>query len=411
MPKTKKTAENKAETKEVLSSEKAKKNQKNQKTKAKTEKPAKKPAKTRKNADNPKNIADAVVPAEIEKQEKPLKPEPEKKGKYKNIGTFSADIENEFAYKNLNKRELENKAFAFLNRCKENGEILVGTATQLVEDETRYKCGISVSFEPFPNLNHYGLVEVIIPEEVFMVPNFEYGKDYAIKSKKEQYRTRKYRISAYLRAKVHFCVTSVFWGPSTVDPNVEVIYAVGDRLMAMDKMMDKYFFHRNRKKERTEEPITIKVGDIVEAFVLAVYDRYVTVMALGVETRIYLHDLTRDSISRCGEYVSAGAILPNCTVLGIKIKDNKAELRLTNLSNDLPSSFYRIKEGSYCIGRVTGYNQELDQYLIYLGNGVTAYVYASNVVPKGTQLSINDSVNVFIRGISGNGVIGNAIKV
>ena len=66
-------------------------------------------------------------------------------------------------------------------------------------------------------------------------------------------RTRKYRISAYLRAKVHFCVTSVFWGPSTVDPNVEVIYAVGDRLMAMDKMMDKYFFHRNRKKEENHE--------------------------------------------------------------------------------------------------------------------------------------------------------------
>jgi len=409
MPKTEKTEKKESSKDKKKKAKSSAKIKADHKAVSETEK--KKRTSTAKKAESLEIIADPAVPADAVQQDRSTKAKPESNGQYKNIGTYSADIESEFTNLNLSKRELENRAFAFMKRCKENGEILVGTALQLVEDESRKKFGISVGFEPFESLDHTGLVEVIIPEEAFMLPNFDYGKDYAIKSKKEQWRVRKFRISPYLRSKIHFCVTSVFWGPSLVDPNVEVIYAVGDRLMAMEKMRDKYFFHKNRKKETADDPITIKVGDTVEAFVLAVYDQYITVQALGVETRIYLHDLTRESISKCSEYVSPGEILPRCKILGIRVMDNKVELRLTNLSNDMPSSFYRIKEGSYCVGRVTGYNPKLDQYLIYLGIGVTAFVYASNVVPKGTQLSINDSVNVYIRRIYNNGVIGNAIKV
>ena len=180
--------------------------------------------------------------------------------------------------------------------------------------------------------------------------------------------------------------------------------------MAMEKLRDKYFFHKNRKETRTEEPITIKTGDLVEAFVVNVNYQYVTVVSLGVETRIYLHDLTRENVTNCLEYTHVGDVLPECQVLNVEIKDNRVQLRLTNNRSVAPKTILSMKKGNYYRGRVVWYNREKDLYTIALDNGVTAFVYSSNVMGY-VQLCINDIVSVCVTSIMDNKVGGNAVKI
>ena len=215
----------------------------------------------------------------------------------------------------------------------------------------------------------------------------------------------------YMGAKIHFCLNSIK-REKEIDPNNPnrpVTVVTGDRVQAMEKLRDKYFYHRNRKRGDLA-PITIKPGDLVEAFVVAVNDQFVTVVALGVETRIYLHDLTKENITSCAQYTYAGDVLPECRVLSVEVKDDRVRLRLTNNKLEAPKMILFMKRGNYYRGRVTWFNPEKNLYTVYLDNGVTAFVYKSNVQGY-RELSINDIVSVCVTSIFEETVGGNAIKL
>ena len=135
-----------------------------------------------------------------------------------------------------------------------------------------------------------------------------------------------------------------------------------------------------------------------------------TVVALGVETRIYLHDLTKENITSCAQYTYAGDVLPECRVLSVEVKDDRVRLRLTNNKLEAPKMILFMKRGNYYRGRVTWFNPEKNLYTVYLDNGVTAFVYKSNVQGY-HELSINDIVSVCVTSIFEETVGGNAIKL
>ena len=389
MPRTKKTTENK-------SSEEAKtKSRRSKKT------------------DNPKTAVEPVVAADLPDEKEPKGSEKEngEPSKYKNIGSFSASIENEFAYTNLSEAEEESRTYRYLKKCQKNGEILVGSMYGVVDDPKEMRVGAAISFEPESSKTHYGMVEVAIPDILFFEPAMKFTKDYEIRSEEERYRIRKYIMLQYMGAKIHFCLNSIK-REKEIDPNNPnrpVTVVTGDRVQAMEKLRDKYFYHRNRKRGDLA-PITIKPGDLVEAFVVAVNDQFVTVVALGVETRIYLHDLTKENITSCAQYTYAGDVLPECRVLSVEVKDDRVRLRLTNNKLEAPKMILFMKRGNYYRGRVTWFNPEKNLYTVYLDNGVTAFVYKSNVQGY-RELSINDIVSVCVTSIFEETVGGNAIKL
>ena len=376
MPRTKKTTENK-------SSEEAKtKSRRSKKT------------------DNPKTAVEPVVAADLPDEKEPKGSEKEngEPSKYKNIGSFSASIENEFAYTNLSEAEEESRTYRYLKKCQKNGEILVGSMYGVVDDPKKMRVGAAISFEPESSKTHYGMVEVAIPDSLFFEPAMKFTKDYEIRSEEERYRIRKYIMLQYMGAKIHFCLNSIK-RKKEIDPNNPnrpVTVVTGDRVQAMEKLRDKYFYHRNRKRGDLA-PITIKPGDLVEA-------------SLGVETRIYLHDLTKENITSCAQYTYAGDVLPECRVLSVEVKDDRVRLRLTNNKLEAPKMILFMKRGNYYRGRVTWFNPEKNLYTVYLDNGVTAFVYKSNVQGY-RELSINDIVSVCVTSIFEETVGGNAIKL
>ncbi len=358
-----------------------------------------------------KNAEEIKETEKIEKEnKKESKPEENKPSYYKSIGSFSALIENEFAYNNLSPLEEEERTFKFLRKCKNNGEVLVGSVFGIVDDPKHMLVGVAVSFEPVSTKNHYGMVEVVIPDFEFFESNTKYPKDYAIRSPKDQYNIRKSLLMQYMGAKIHFCVTGVERkkGLDRNNPDVDVTTVHGNRNEAMRILRDKYFFHSNRKIT-DKAPIVVKPGDIVEAFVVSVSDQSVNVTALGVETRIYLHDLTKENITSCIQYTFAGDILPECRIVGIKAKDGNVELRLSNIKQEAPKMILSMKRGNYYKGRVTWYNPEGETYTVYLDNGVKAFIKKENV-QSFAELSINDTVWVFVTAVFEETVIGNAIK-
>ena len=389
MPRTKKTTENKSSEEAKTKSRRSKK------------------------ADNPKTAVEPVVAADLPDEKEPKGSEKEngEPSKYKNIGSFSASIENEFAYTNLSEAEEESRTYRYLKKCQKNGEILVGSMYGVVDDPKEMRVGAAISFEPESSKTHYGMVEVAIPDILFFEPAMRFTKDYEIRSEEERYRIRKYIMLQYMGAKIHFCLNSIK-REKEIDPNNPnrpVTVVTGDRVQAMEKLRDKYFYHRNRKRGDLA-PITIKPGDLVEAFVVAVNDQFVTVVALGVETRIYLHDLTKENITSCAQYTYAGDVLPECRVLSVEVKDDRVRLRLTNNKLEAPKMILFMKRGNYYRGRVTWFNPEKNLYTVYLDNGVTAFVYKSNVQGY-RELSINDIVSVCVTSIFEETVGGNAIKL
>ena len=389
MPRTKKTTENKSSEEAKTKSRRSKK------------------------AGNPKTAVEPVAAADLPDEKEPKGSEKEngEPSKYKNIGSFSASIENEFAYTNLSEAEEESRTYRYLKKCQKNGEILVGSMYGVVDDPKEMRVGAAISFEPESSKTHYGMVEVAIPDNLFFEPAMKFTKDYEIRSEEERYRIRKYIMLQYMGAKIHFCLNSIK-REKEIDPNNPnrpVTVVTGDRVQAMEKLRDKYFYHRNRKRGDLA-PITIKPGDLVEAFVVAVNEQFVTVVALGVETRIYLHDLTKENITSCAQYTYAGDVLPECRVLNVEVKDDRVRLRLTNNKLEAPKMILFMKRGNYYRGRVTWFNPEKNLYTVYLDNGVTAFVYKSNVQGY-RELSINDIVSVCVTSIFEETVGGNAIKL
>ena len=373
--------------------------------------PEKKKAKKRKTIKKKlKESKEVVIPADLPEEEKASVSQKNEQARYRSIGSYSAEIENEFAYANLSQDEAERSSYRYMRRCLHNGEILVGRVIGIADDPKRRMLGAKLAYEPVSNKNHYGMLEVTIPEQVFFEPDTIFARGYDEKSPEDQYRIRKNAILQYLGAKIHFCVIGVSRDKvnNPDDPDLRVTTVLGDRTSAMAKLRDRYFFHRNIKDNET--PITIRPGDIVEAFVVNVNFDSIKVVSLGVETKIFLSNLTRDDISSCHQFVKNGDVLPECAVLGVEAKDGVVSLKLTNNRSKAPKMILSMKKGYYYRGRVVFYNRNKDAYTVILDNGVTAFIFRSNVISC-VELSADDIVSVYVTVIFENKVGGYAVKL
>ena len=373
---------------------------------------------------NTVTVPEAVVPADIEekpaksrpvkKKAAPAKPKEKEPSYFRNVGTYSSDISSEFAFTSTTQIEEEEKTYRFMRQCARNGEILVGTLVTVAADEKNLSLRAYLLFEPSFTKEHYGQVEVMIPEELFFGKNPDFGKRYSSKTPYEQFKVRKNRLLKYQNAKIHFCVLGVSRDKSD-DPRFagqKITTVIGDRNKAMGILRDMFFFHKNRKIEG-QEPRSIEIGDTVEAFVVNALPQFVTVATCGVETKIYLNDLCLDPINSCLRYTHVGEVLPRCEVLDVKIRDDETvELRLTNNTTRPSKSILTLTEGSCSTGRVAWYNKDKQIYIIHLVNGVTALVKdtPNNVIPY-QELAINDVVSVCITHLAENKVMGNATKI
>ena len=381
--------------------------------KEKEAKPAPKKAKPAK-GDNPKEAKEPAVAADFDEEKiaKPARKTAKKTDPVRNVGTMSADIENEIAFNSVSRAEEEDRTYRYMRKCKNNGEILVGKIVGVETDKSRMILGVRLAFKPAQSKSDYGSVEVLIPEMCFFEPGFKFGEGYEKRSIKEQYEIRRSNLLKYLGAWIHFCVIGVS-REKTTDSRFEGEYVtsvIGDRKVAMEKLRDMYFFHKNRKPGTAGKPVTITSGSKVEAFVVNVTNQFAVVTSCGVETRIYLHDLTRENVSSAFEVTYVGDVLKNVRVLRVEIKDNAVRLRLTNNSSEASKAILSMKPEYVYPGRVTWYNEEKGVYTVYLDNGVTAYVKKENVAGH-FNLSINDRVAVTVYSIYDNTVGGRAMKL
>ncbi|MBR5755355.1 MAG: hypothetical protein IKX97_06025, partial [Erysipelotrichaceae bacterium] len=140
-------------------------------------------------------------------------------------------------------------------------------------------------------------------------------------------------------------------------------------------------------------------------------DQYVTVVALGVETRVHIDELCPEKISSCLQYARVGDVLPELRVREIRIEGGRVRLRLSNrFKKGAAKAILTMKKGSYYAGRVVWFNPKKDIYTIILSNGVTAFVYRNNVMGY-IDLSINDIVSVCVSAVHENMVTGNAVRI
>ena len=329
-----------------------------------------------------------------------------------NKGSYSVDVLEGFESKEQQEAKrikTQNDAIKILYNAKKTGEILAGRVIGIQEDSNKRMAGVRVTYEPIEAPNHAGRVEVVIPDTAFFERKID-SQSYKSKDEDGKYYSRKAFLANYLGAIVHFCIVGIKC-EKTDDPRFEgekLIFAVGDRNIAMAKLRDIYFFHKNRKKQ-TAPPITIKKGDKVEAFVVNVDDQMITVCALGVETNINLYNLTTDSYFSCKQIVSNGDKL-ECFVISADIVDNNVSLKLTCREDVAPSSIAYMRVGSLYIGNVVRYSPTKKTYLIVLANGVSASV-PENKVQGYVPLSLGDKVCVQVRVINETFVIGTAYKI
>lgn len=360
---------------------------------------------------NNDNVKEPVVKAEFEENniKKPQKKLNKKELFRMNVqngqehstqGVFSNEF-NDAMDNNKSANEIKYADYRTLSRARKNGDVLWGKVINVIPEPTTGKWFVEVL---------YNTMIVRIPEDTFFEKGYFFGKSYPAKSAKEQRKWRKTVLNRYIEAFVCFTVVS------TNEINIkegdfkgETIYtAIGNRNAAMDIFKDIYFFHRNRKEQKSK-PRQLNIGDSVPCRVVDVTFNNVTVECCGVETRISSNELSDEYIADCSARVHVGDI-KNFFVKGIEVKENKISLVLTGRTQATPSAILTMVKGGSYAGTVVFYNEEKDIYSVVLDNKVTASVYRNNVIGF-SELALGSRVSVTVTEIQQSHVSGNCIKI
>ena len=330
----------------------------------------------------------------------------------RNKGSYSAEIAQSFTTEQDNKTkmaEAQKKALKWLHEAKATEEILAGKVIGVQNDPDRKMTGVRVAYEHEVSPNHAGRVEVVIPDTAFFERKIE-SDSYNSKNEVAKYYSRKAFLTTYLGAIIHFCVVGVTY-EANPDPSFEgekLIYAVGNRNMAMAKLRDIYFFHKNRKRNDIP-PREVKPDDKVEAFVVNTDNQMITVSALGVETQINLYNLATEPISSCKELVKNGDKI-TCYVKTLQVKDDNVHLVLSCRQTVTPTSIKYMKVGAIYLGSVIKYSPEKKVFTVMLANGVLASIN-ENKIQGGIPLTLGDQVCVQIQQVFETHVMGSAYKL
>ena len=360
---------------------------------------------------NNENVKEPVVKAEfdennIQKPKKKLNRKElfrinvQKGQEHSTQGVFSNEF-NDAMDNNKSVDEIKYQDYHTLVHARKNGDVLWGKVINVIPEPTSGKWFVEVL---------YNTMIVRIPEDTFFERGYFFGKSYPTKSAREQRQWRKTVLNRYLEAFVCFTVVS------TNEINIkdgefkgEKIYtAIGNRNAAMDIFKDIYFFHRNRKDQKSK-PRQLNIGDSVPCRVVDVTFNNATVECCGVETRISSNELCDEYIADCSSKVHVGDV-KNFYVKGIEVKDNRISLVLTGRTQATPNAILTMVKGGSYIGTVVFYNEDKDIYTIVLENKVTASVYRNNVIGF-SELALGDRVSVTVTEIQDKHVSGNCIKI
>lgn len=405
----KKQAEPKKPVKKVEAKKEAKPKKEIKKQEPKKEVKKEPVKKTPKKLANNDNVKEPVVKAEFEEKEikKPqnklnrkelFRMNVQKGQEHSTQGVFSNEF-NDAMDNNKNVNEIKYEDYRILTHARKNGDVLWGKVINVIPEPTTGKWFVEVL---------YNTMIVRIPEDTFFEKGYFFGKSYPTKSAKEQRQWRKTVLNRYLEAFICFTVISTneikikegeFKG--------ETIYtAIGNRNAAMDIFKDIYFFHRNRKDQKSK-PRQLNIGDSVPCRVVDVTFNNATVECCGVETRISSKELCDEYVVDCSTRVHVGDI-KNFFVKGIEVKENKISLVLTGRTQATPSAIVTMVKGGSYLGTVVYYNEEKDIYSIVLDNKVTASVYRNNVIGF-SELALGNRVSVTVTEIHEKHVSGNCV--
>lgn len=281
-----------------------------------------------------------------------------------------------------------------LQEAKNNGTILWAEVTGSTKIPNKDSIMIYGDFKG---------AELTFPEFEYFEKTFSFGEDFANLSKRERLNRKDNVIQHQLGAHIPFIVKGI--GSATNDAG-ETITMIGvSRTEAMKKMRDSYFVDKAKGE--------IQIDDLAYANVVSVYDNYVLVECLGVETRIDSYWMSDEPVDNCADIVRPGdKIKVRIRKLYVNDEQVQAEgkpdvyLAVTRrmfANSEQPSKYLSCKKGSNCIGIIHSYNEEKKRYSALLKNGVNVSI---TKVDNDIPLCEGDRVLIRIDHVNKTHVIG-----
>lgn len=294
----------------------------------------------------------------------------------------------------------EEKKLEKFKKYQEQQEILWGTVVGANLNVNKTNAVVVVDFNG---------TRVLIPDTVYFDTTFDFGQGYNRMSDEDKVKQRLKSARYNIASKCPFLIGRVGKANALQGGEGELVI-VGSRLAALQKMRDFYFIHK-----RTDKGINVKEGAKAKADVVFVGEQNVTVVCLGVETRLDRYNLTDTMpINHCAEYCKVGDEL-TVRIKKIRVDRDKDSvyLKVSGRLNDSSQEVSKLTVGGSYMGFVDSHNKAKKLYTIILVNpqGVKVSVSESSVQGH-LDLNKGDRVSVMIKEVKEEGyAYGLALKI
>lgn len=181
--------------------------------------------------------------------------------------------------------------------------------------------------------------------------------------------------------------------------------AVGSRRIAMAIKKKQIFQNRSRSGKKTQAEWAMEERVPVEAHVMAVAGSTVRIEVFGVETKVLAKDADWIYTANLSDIFCPGDKI-KCIIKSINVnEEDKSDIKITasireaypNKQIDNAATF---KDGSICIGEVTGVN--VKGYYVLLGDRATGITGFCQTV-RGTEIpAVGDKVSCQINSVDGD---------
>lgn len=319
------------------------------------------------------------------------------------IDTLRGDVSDDIIFQLNNAKseeEIEQELYRRLKRYEKDGEILWGIVAGVENIGPHAVACVSWNGQ-----------KITIPEDQYIEPYFDMGKNYPSMSEAEQYKKRLGLIRHQIGAIIPFRVSHVERNVITEGPHEGEyeITTIGSRTAAMYTLRDIYFLHKNRKT-KDQPPRTVNIGDKIQAHVLAVREDSVLIECCGKETRLGAHNLLpTEVVEDCTDYVRPGMTI-TVKVKNVALKDGDVDIAVTGRTYTPSKAIRNIKQGGMYLGVVELADDKKKVYTIILNfNGIKAMVPYAHVKGQ-VPLLRGDVVQFFANVIYDEFVAGSAQK-
>lgn len=333
---------------------------------------------------------DSPAPAKSKQKQKQPETAPAKSRHFIDSDVIS-EIDNDERI--LSEEEINDRCWRKIYEYYLHKDIIEGKLIGVeVDDENR--C-VSICI----NLQN-GRFTVRIPDYLFFNEK-TFKKDYMESTEEAKFMRRSQMARKMLGARISFVIT-------VAERSKTGYVLVGDRMAAMARKRNKYFYGENGPK--------INVGDKVEPRVLSVGLMAAKVEIHGVETLIPARSLSgRHWVKDCRDEVAPGAkFIAVVTHLAIDKDNDTVAIEVSKKrydNNIMLENSQSLVIGTAVLGEVVGINKEKERYVVALDCDALGVVPFARVVGLDT-LSMGDAVSFIVIDNKANGiVIGKAMKL